>query len=160
MKDEIIKEIESANHELQDLRGTVLIFPIDGPLPEILAEYVASGSALLTRLQPLASDPEWLSVVLLSGHELMSISMCFRDLADAKKVAVLAGIDGAQYNAVFQSAASRAGLHSIPWAQIESIIETERRISQATADRGQLSEGANQLDSGFAPPDRGEVEFL
>lgn len=160
MKEEIVEEIESANRDLQDLRGTVLIFPIDGPLPEILSEYVSSGSALLTRLQPLASDPEWLSVVLLSGHELMAISMCFRDLADAKKIAVLAGIEGAQYNAVFQSGASRAGLHSIPWAQIESVIETERRIRQATEDRGGLSEGTGQLESGFAPPDRGEVEFL
>lgn len=99
-------------------------------------------------------------MVLLSGHELMAISMCFRDLADAKKIAVLAGIDGAQYNAVFQSGASRAGLHSIPWAQIESVIETERRIRQATEDRGGLAEGNGQLDSGFVPPDRGEVEFL
>lgn len=139
---------EDLSVESVDVRNAVFIVPIDAPIPRELDEMVSKGD-LYARLGPVASDGDGMSVVPLSGPELLGLSNVWRALAKAPRVYVLTGLPGARYDVTFSGAARQIGLRQLDWSDAAETMARRKAREQSTADAKPWT--ASQQQSRAAP---------
>lgn len=118
-----------------DLKGVVLIIPIDAPLPSELDGVELPKGSLYDRLRPITREPEnEFAVVPLAGAELLALDRVWRTFQVAKRVLVLRELPGARYDVTFDQGSRLLGLKTVDWPSIADAMAKRVRTMQRTKD--------------------------
>lgn len=121
------------------LPHTVLIVPLNAPLPELLASHVATGN-VLERLCSLIDVGEKGPYVLpFSGEELTALERSWplvrASVPRGVILAVLLGIPAARYDILFTQATRFMGVKTLDYVELESEIAQLRAARQSVGDK-------------------------
>lgn len=143
-KDEIGVDLAAA----APYKGVVYIIPLSAPLPQELDGAGLTTGPLLKRLLPLADKVHSsdITLVALSGAELSSLERVWNQIVEAKQVAVLTELPGAQYDVLFNHARTVIGIRTIDWPSIEKSVADTRISNQRTKDAEPWNEDRDLVD--------------
>jgi hypothetical protein len=119
-----------------DFYKTVFIIPLTAPLPLELEPFTPPSGSLLQRLAPLGdAEPSGdIALVAISGSELLTLDRAWAHLQEAKKVAVLTELPGANYDVIFDQARRSIGLRLIDWPSIMEAFAERQTQQQRVGD--------------------------
>lgn len=138
-----------------DIRHSVLVLPLDAPVPSELGDIPLSSGSFYKRLAPLdvekVDEDLDFSICLLTGSELMSLDRAWPTLVKAQRVFALFGIPGAQYDVLFTQAVRMLGLRRLDWSDVADQISSRVRTLQRTKDSQPFLLEVNTDDENSGP---------
>jgi hypothetical protein len=134
---ETFEQVDTLSVNDSNALGTLFLIPLDAPIPLELADIPMPTGPLLTRLQPLAVEkPEGdVSLLPISGPELLALSRAWNLLRVAKKIAVLSDLPGAREDIIFAQARRQIGLKTVEWPALSESFAKRKVERQRTGDK-------------------------